>query len=244
MPHQTFRENLYTWERRTGWRTTGNRAIGASTTVHFRSMCQFSKPIIGPTSRVAGQACRTARVTRRGTRFAVNLLAHRVIVIRVATVTRSFSCHQFPRGNFLRERRTRGRSSPSFRRIVAAVYQSPDRSAASRATVPSFREFLPRPAASPTFRIAIDDRSPGAIAGDTIVEWPLVNRWWTAAGEQFHECISGSKIAASEKEALRGTKGRRNCEVDVKLNELMNNYWNGSKLKLYEWVECEVNRQV
>lgn len=86
--------------------------------------------IVGLSIHVGWQAC----VTRRGNRFAVNLLAHLAIV---ATVTRSFRAANFSVATFFCERQTRGRSSPSFRRIVAAVYQSPDRSVASGQQRPS-----------------------------------------------------------------------------------------------------------
>lgn len=70
----------------------------------------------------------------------------------------SVSCGQFPRYNFLRERQTRGRSSPSFRRIVAAAYQSPDRSVVSRTTALAFHfGNFSHDTHFAHFRIAIDD---------------------------------------------------------------------------------------
>lgn len=133
------------------------------------------------------------------------------------------SCSQFPRCNFLRERRTRGRSSPSFRQKVAAACQSPDRSAASRTTILAFRfgDFS-HDAHVAHLRIVIDDRedvrgkgrdcasdrSLEAIAGDTI-EWctSSVNRYDSFTSVYCGFGVDGNrKLLPGRRKRLRGTK--------------------------------------
>lgn len=141
----------------------------------------------------------------------VNLLAHLVIVVRVATAV--FRAANFPVTTFF-ERRTRGCSSPSFRQIVAAACQSPDRLAASRTAALAFRfGDLSHDAHIAHLCIAIDDRedvrgkgrgcasdrSPEAIAGDTI-EWftSPVNRY-----DSFTSVYCGFGVGGIENCCLR-----------------------------------------
>jgi len=158
-----------------------------------------------------------ARVARHGNCFVVNLLAH-VIVVRVATVTAFVSCGQFPRYNFLRERRTRGRFSPTFRRIVVSKSRSISHVANNGV---SYREFLPR--RSPHSSSHCDRWSRGRSRQRSRLHEcsiaPSDRRWHHrvvhVTGEplrQFRECIlrfwgrRHRKLLPARRKRFRGTK--------------------------------------